>query len=52
MPAPDHWLVQVDTTTLAFPRRIFADSEQEKAFLDLAVQALTPEAKARSTLTR
>jgi hypothetical protein len=52
MPAPDHWLVQVDTTTLAFPRRIFVDSEQEKAFLDLAGRALTPEAKARSTLTR
>jgi hypothetical protein len=38
--------------TLAFPRRIFADSEQENAFLYLAGEALTPEAKARSTLMR
>ncbi len=51
MPAPDHWLVQVDTTTLAFPRRIFA-AGQEQAFLDLAGNGLTPEAKARSTLAR
>jgi hypothetical protein len=52
IPAPEHWLVQVDTTTLAFPRRIFADPAQEQAFLDLAGQGLTTEAKARSTLTR
>ena len=51
IPAPDHWLVQVDTTTLAFPRRIFA-AGQEQVFLDLAAEGLTPEAKARSTLTR
>lgn len=51
IPTPDHWLVQVDTITLAFPRRIFAEG-QEQAFLDLAERGLTPEAKARSTLIR
>jgi len=52
IPAADHWLVQVDVTTLALPRRIFADPAQEQAFLDLAAQGLTPEAKARSKLAR
>ena len=52
IPAPEHWLVQVDTTTLAFPRRIFVDERQEQAFLDFAAEHLTAEAKARSVFTR
>ena len=52
IPAPDHWLVQADTTTLAIPRRAFADSEAEDAFLELAAGRLDPEAKRRSVLTK
>jgi hypothetical protein len=52
IPAPEHWLIQVDVTTLALPRRIFAERGQEQAFLDLAGRGLTLEAKGRSKLVR
>jgi hypothetical protein len=52
IPAPEHWLVQIDTTTLAIPRRIFAAPADEKAFLDLAARNLAPEARARSAFER
>jgi hypothetical protein len=52
IPAPDHWLVQIDTTTMAIPRRAFADEAAEQGFLDLAAANPTPEAKARSVLAR
>jgi len=48
--APDHWLVQVDTLTLAVPRRAFAGAAAEQGFLDLAAAHLSPTAKARSVL--
>jgi hypothetical protein len=48
IPAPEHWLLQIDLTTLALPRRIFADAAAERSFLDLAAEHLTPDAKARS----
>jgi hypothetical protein len=52
VPAPDHWLVQVDTLTLAVPRRAFADGRAEQGFLDLATAHLSSEAKARSVFAR
>ena len=52
MPSSEHWLVQADTTTLAIPRRAFADSEAESAFLELAAERLTSEARKRSVLAR
>lgn len=52
IPAPEHWLVQIDTSTMAIPRRAFADEATEQGFLDLAAASLTPEAKGRSTLKR
>lgn len=32
---PDYWLLQVDTTTLAIPRRAFANAADEQAFVEL-----------------
>ena len=32
---PDYWLLQVDTTTLAIPRRAFASADDEQAFVEL-----------------
>lgn len=52
IPAPEHWLVQIDTNTLAIPRRIFAAPADEQAFLDLAAGHLASEAKARSQFAR
>ena len=52
VPAPDHWLIQIDTLTLAVPRRAFADGEAEQGFLDLAAGHVTAEAKARSVFAR
>jgi hypothetical protein len=46
--APEHWLVQIDTTTLAMPRRAFADASAERSFVALASARLTPRAKANS----
>lgn len=50
MDSPAHWLVQVDSTTLAIPRRAFADPAAERAFLELAAAHLRPEARKRSAL--
>lgn len=52
IPAPEHWLVQVDTMTLAVPRRAFADAAAEQAFVDLASERLEPGARNRSVLVR
>ena len=52
IPAPEHWLIQIDTTTLAVPRRAFAGEAEEAAFLALAERALSEEARARSVLAR
>ena len=49
--APEHWLVQIDTLTLAVPRRAFSDKGSEAAFIDLVSERLSAEAKARSVLT-
>jgi hypothetical protein len=48
IPGPDHWLVQVDTMTIAIPRRGFADAAAEQAFLDLARLRMSNEARERS----
>src|SRR5687767_1371777 len=45
VPAKDHWLVQVDTLTIAIPRRAFADGEAERAFLELAGTRMTEAAR-------
>lgn len=50
IPSPEHWLVQIDTTTLAVPRRAFAEASAEQAFLALAASRLSPDAKTRSVL--
>jgi len=52
IPAPEHWLIQIDTTTLAVPCRAFADAESEKAFLRLASERLTDSARERSVLAK
>ena len=52
MPAPEHWLVQIDTITLAVPRRAFADEAAERAFVDLAGRCVGSDARARSIFTR
>jgi hypothetical protein len=52
IPAPKHWLIQIDTLTLAVPCRAFSDAASERAFVDLAAQCLGPEAKARSKFVR
>lgn len=43
-----HWLVQVDTTTFAIPRRAFAQLSDEQAFVDLAKRSISEAARARS----
>ncbi len=48
VPGKDHWLVQVDTLTIAVPRRAFADHAAEQAFLDLARECMTDDARGRS----
>lgn len=50
MPTADHWLVQVDTLTIAIPRRAFSDLASEQDFLDLAAKQMRPEARGRSVL--
>lgn len=47
---PEHWLVQVDTMTIAIPRRAFADAAAEQAFLDLAKARMSESARAHSVL--
>lgn len=44
MPSSDHWLVQVDTITLAVPRLAFAGRADEQAFVDLAKASLSESA--------
>jgi hypothetical protein len=46
--APEHWLAQIDTTTLAIPVRAFATSEDERAFVELAKSRLREAALKRS----
>lgn len=46
--APKHWLLQVDTTTFAIPRRAFAKPEDEQAFVELAKSRLGEAARERS----
>ena len=48
LPAPKHWLLQADTTTLAIPRRAFASAQDEQAFVELAKSRLSEEARQRS----
>lgn len=43
-----HWLVQVDTTTFAIPKRAFSSSTDEQAFVILAKKRLSQHALARS----
>jgi hypothetical protein len=52
MPAPEHWLIQIDTTTLAVPTRAFAGPAEVQAFLDLAQARLSPEARSHSVFAR
>jgi hypothetical protein len=49
MPAPDHWLLQVDTITIILPRRAFADEKAEGSFLRELLARISPEARGRST---
>ena len=46
--SPKHWLLQADTITLAIPRRAFATSDDEQAFVKLAKSCLTEAARDRS----
>jgi hypothetical protein len=48
VPSKDHWLLQVDTITIAVPRRAFADAAAEQAFIALAQVRLSEPARARS----
>lgn len=48
LPSPKHWLLQADTITLAIPRRAFATSDDEQAFVKLAKGCLTEAARDRS----
>jgi hypothetical protein len=48
--AKQHWLVQVDTITIAIPRRAFSNPASEQGFLDLAAEQMRPEARRRSVL--
>ena len=52
VPSKDHWLLQVDTMTLAIPFRAFADAAAEQAFVDLAHERLSDDARHRSVLKR
>jgi hypothetical protein len=45
---PQHWLVQIDTVTVALPKRAFATREAERAFLRELASRMTPGARARS----
>ena len=47
-PTPAHWAIQVDTTTLAIPKRAFASPADEQAFIELAKACLGEDARARS----
>jgi hypothetical protein len=46
--APEHWLVQADTTTIILPRRAFADEQAERQFLRALLEHIPPEARERS----
>ena len=48
--AKDHWLAQIDTTTLVIPFRAFARATDEQAFVALAKTRLSENALARSIL--
>ena len=48
MPSSEHWLLQVDTITLAVPRRAFTGKSGEKTFVELAKASLTEAARDRS----
>lgn len=48
IPAPEHWLLQVDLTSFILPKRAFASEGQEKAFLADLMARLAPEARDRS----
>ena len=45
---PDYWLLQVDTTTLAIPRRAFASADDEQAFVELVKTQISEPARKRS----
>jgi len=47
-PTRTHWLIQVDTTTFAIPRRAFANSMDEQAFVELARNSISEAARNRS----
>jgi len=48
IPAPEHWLLQVDTLSLIVPRRAFADEASERAFLGTVLARIAPDARERS----
>lgn len=48
VPAPEDWLVQVDTITYFLPKRAFANAGAEKAFLGDMLQRVRPEVRERS----
>ena len=45
---PDYWLLQVDTTTLAIPRRAFANADDEQAFVELMKNQIPEAVRGRS----
>ena len=47
-PSPTHWLIQVDTTTFAVPRRAFSEPSDEQAFVELAKSSISEPARQRS----
>ena len=50
--SPRHWLIQVDTTTFAIPKRAFASPVDEQAFVELAKNAISESARQRSAFEK
>ena len=48
IPAPGHWLLQVDTLSVMVPKRAFGDEAAERAFLSTILERIAPDARERS----
>lgn len=46
--SPTHWMIQVDMTTFAIPRRAFAQPSDEQAFVELLTNSISEGARKRS----
>ena len=49
IPAPEHWLLQVDTITIILPRRAFGDQGGERDFIREIMARISPQARERSS---